>query len=114
VASAAGLMAFMRTLGTALATSVATSVWADGTQVARAELSGVLNGGPAFLDSLTGGGFTTQQGRAMIEQLVERQSAAISASHLFMVIGVLCILVAQLAWVIPKAKPRGAAPMGGH
>jgi DHA2 family multidrug resistance protein len=114
VASAAGLMAFMRTLGTALATSVATSVWADGTQVARAQLSGVLNGGPAFLDSLTGGGFTAQQGRAMIEQLVERQSAAISASHLFMVIGVLCIIVAQLAWVIPKAKPGGAPPMGGH
>lgn len=113
-ASAAGLMAFMRTLGTAVATSAATTMWADGTQTARAALSGTMNGASALLERLGERGVSTEQGRAMIEQLVEKQGAAISASHLFMAIGVLCIVVAQLAWIIPKAKPGGGPIGGGH
>ena len=103
----------MRTLGTAVATSVATTYWADGTQVARAQLSGVLNGGSALLDKLIASGLSDQQGRVVIEQLVEKQSAAISVSHLFLWIGVLCILVAQLAWIIPRAR-TGAGPVASH
>ena len=105
-ASGAGLMAFVRTLGTALATSIATTVWADGTEEARAQLVGVINGGSAFLDKLVANGFTPEQARGVLEQLVEKQGAAISASHLFITIGLLCILVAQLAWIIPR--PKGA------
>lgn len=112
-ASAAGVMAFVRTLGTALATSIATTVWADGTEEARAQLSGVVNGGPAFLDKLTASGFTPEQARAVLEQLVEKQGAAISASHLFVTIGLLCMAVAQLAWIIPKRK-RHLDPVAAH
>ena len=49
----------------------------------------------------------------MLEQLVEKQGAAISASHLFVTIGLLCIAVAQLAWLIPKPK-GGAAAVAAH
>ena len=108
-ASAAGLMAFVRTLGTALATSIATTVWADGTEEARAQLAGLVNGGTAFLEKLTQNGFTQEQARGVLEQLVEKQGAAISASHLFVAVGLLCIVVAQLAWIIPKPKGAKAA-----
>ncbi|MGO4325429.1 MFS transporter, partial [Pseudomonas sp. KB_12] len=43
-ASAAGLMNFCRTLSGAFATSVVTTVWADGASRNHNELSGVLNG----------------------------------------------------------------------
>jgi DHA2 family multidrug resistance protein len=112
-ANAAGLMAFIRTLGTALATSITTTAWADGTEEARAQLSGLINGGGAFLDKLTSQGFTQEQARGVLAQLVEAQGAAISSSHLFVEIGVLCLLVAQLAWLIPKPKP-GGAPIAAH
>jgi len=112
-ASAAGLMAFVRTLATALGTSIVTTQWADGTEQARAQMAGTINGGQAYLDAMMSAGFSLEQARAMLAQLVELQGATISASHLFMVIGVLCILAGQLAWIIPKAKP-GAKPAGAH
>ena len=111
VASAAGLMAFMRTLATALATSVCTTQWETGTQTARAELVGVINGGQAFIDRLVMAGFSPQQARASLAQLVEQQAASISSSGLFVVIGLLCLGAAQLVWFIPKPKGNMAPPM---
>ena len=112
-ASAAGLMAFMRTLCGALATSITTTAWFDGTQEARAQLAGVINGGTAFLEKLSQSGFTQEQARGVLEQLVERQGAAISASHLFVAIGLLCIAAAQLTWIIPRPK-GGVAAVAAH
>ncbi|RKF23000.1 DHA2 family efflux MFS transporter permease subunit [Altericroceibacterium spongiae] len=112
-ASAAGLMAFIRTLATALGTSIITTRWDDGTEEARAQLVGIVNGGQSYMETLTSAGFSVQQAREMLAQLIELQGATISASHLFMEIGVLCIIAAQFAWLIPKARP-GAAPAGGH
>jgi DHA2 family multidrug resistance protein len=112
-ASAAGLMAFMRTLCGALATSIATTAWFDGTQEVRAQLAGIVNGGAAFLDELGTHGFTHEQARGVLEQLVEKQGATISASHLFVAIGLLCIAAAQLTWIIPRPK-GGVAAVAAH
>ncbi|MEH3108304.1 MAG: DHA2 family efflux MFS transporter permease subunit [Sphingomonas fennica] len=113
VASAAGLMAFLRTLGTAVATSASTTIWADGTEAMRAELAGLVNGGQALIDRLAAAGFTPQQARGMLEQMVDRQGAAISADRLFTSVGILCIAAAQLVWLIPKPRKGAAAPAGG-
>ena len=114
VASAAGLMAFMRTLGTAIATSAATTAWANGAQTTRAQLVGVLNGGQALMDRLVASGYSLLQARGMIEQMVDRQSAAIAADHLFVVTGFLCLAAAQLAWLIPKPKRSGRPHAAAH
>jgi len=113
-ASAAGLMAFCRTLATALATSVVTTQWADGTQVARAQLVGVVNGGAGFMERMADAGFSAQQARGMLERMVDLQGATISSGKLFIAVGVLCIFAGQLAWLIPKAKPGARPPAGGH
>ncbi|WEK46442.1 MAG: DHA2 family efflux MFS transporter permease subunit [Candidatus Andeanibacterium colombiense] len=104
-ASAAGLMAFVRTLATAVATSVITTEWADGTQEARAQLAGLGTQADAFVERLQAAGMSMDQARGQLAQLIEQQGAAIAADHLFLVIGVLCVLAGQLAWIIPK--PRG-------
>ena len=111
VASAAGLMAFMRTLGTALATSICTTQWETGTQTARAELAAVVNGGQAFIDRLVMAGFSPQQARGSLAQMVEQQAASISSNGLFVVIGFLCIAAAQLVWLIPKPRKNVPPPM---
>lgn len=114
-ASAAGLMAFVRTLATALATSIITTQWADGTQEARAHLTGLGTQDGSFMDQMMAMGMTLQQARGALAQLLEQQGAAIAANHLFMETAVLCILAAQLIWLIPKPK-RGGPPAaaGGH
>lgn len=109
-ASAAGLMAFVRTLATALATSIITTQWADGTQEARAQLAGLGSQGDAFMEQMRSLGMSMEQARGMLAQLIEQQGAAIAADHLFLVIGVLCIAAAQLAWVIPKPKGGVGGP----
>ena len=114
VASAAGLMAFLRTLGTAIATSAATTAWANGTESARAQLVGLLNGGQAAMDQMVRAGFSMEQARGAIEQLVERQGAALSASSLFVTTGLLCVGAAQLVWLIPKPKLTGRPPPAAH
>ncbi|MXO66090.1 DHA2 family efflux MFS transporter permease subunit [Altericroceibacterium endophyticum] len=113
-ANAAGLMAFVRTLATALGTSIITTQWSDGTERARAALVGTVNGGREYMETLLAQGFTPGQARALLARMMETQGATISASHLFMVIGVLCIFAGQLAWIIPKAKPGAKPPSGAH
>lgn len=114
-ASAAGLMAFARTLATALATSVITTGWADGTQEARSQLVGVGSQDSRFIDQMTAAGMSIEQARGTLAQLIEQQAAAISANHLFLLLAVLCILAAQLAWLIPKPQNQGdGAPVALH
>ena len=52
VASAAGVMNFLRTMSGAVGTAVAMTIWYDGAQGKRAELSGVLNGADQTMQSL--------------------------------------------------------------
>lgn len=113
-ASAAGLMAFVRTLATALATSIITTQWADGTQEARAQLAGLGTQADAFVDRMRGLGMSMEQARAQLAQLIEQQGAAIAADHLFLITAVLCVLAAQLAWVIPKPKGGVGGPVSAH
>ena len=46
---AAGVMNFLRTMSGAVATAIGTTMWYDGAQNLRAQLSGVLNGAAATM-----------------------------------------------------------------
>ena len=52
VASAAGVMNFLRTMAGAVGTAIVTTMWYDGAQGIRSELSGALNGAEATMQSL--------------------------------------------------------------
>ena len=58
VASAAGVMNFLRTMAGAVAVAISTTLWYDGAQEKRDGLSGVLHGTQAAIDGLMAKGYT--------------------------------------------------------
>src|SRR6478672_11305996 len=74
VASAAGVMNFLRTMSGAIATAIGTTMWYDGAQNLRAQLSGVLNGASATMQSLQARGFTPDQSRQFLSNVVDGQA----------------------------------------
>jgi DHA2 family multidrug resistance protein len=104
VASAAGVMNFLRTMAGAVATAVATTMWYDGAQGARAELSGVLNGASATMQSLQARGLTPEQSRQMISNLVDGQATALATGSIFVTAAIVFAAAASIVWLAPRPK----------
>jgi len=101
-ASAAGLMNFCRTLSGAFATSVVTTVWADGASRNHNELSGVLNGAQSTMDQLQGVGLTPEQARGTLDNMVQSQGVMLATNQVFMAMAVLFVVAALIVWLAPK------------
>lgn len=113
-ASAAGLQNFLRTLGGAFAASVATTYWFNQTQANRSVLTGTLNDPEGTMRALEGAGFSHEQARGMIDQLVEQQGTMLSTNHIFLVAAVFFIAAALMIWLVPKPPPGAQGAMGAH
>jgi DHA2 family multidrug resistance protein len=109
-ASAAGVMSFCRTLAAAMGTSLATTAWENGTHAKRSELVDVLNQPQQVIDTAKTVGLSTEQGRGLLDQLVEMQSYALSTNHIFIVAGIIFLGAAAIIWMAPR--PRSAPPPG--
>jgi DHA2 family multidrug resistance protein len=111
VASAAGVMNFLRTMSGAIGTAIAMTIWYDGAQAARAELSGVLNGAQQTMQSLQLRGFTVEQSRQMISQMVDGQASALATGSIFVTAAIVFAAAASIVWLAPRPKRAVAA---GH
>ncbi len=58
---------------------------------------------------LHAGGFTSQQGYALLNNLVDNQAYMLSANDIFYVSGFLFVVLAGLVW-LARPKMGGAAP----
>ncbi len=74
MASAAGVMNFLRTMAGAVGTAIVTTIWYDGAQAIRDQLSGVLNGAQSTMETLQARGYSIEQSRQIISQTVDGQS----------------------------------------
>ncbi len=105
-ASAAGVMSFLRTLAAAIGTSIGSTLWQNGAQQNRAELTNVLNGSDQVIATMTQRGFSPEQGRGMIERLVEQESFALATNHIFALAAVIFFASAAIIWLAPRpARP---------
>ena len=111
VASAAGVMNFLRTMSGAIGTAVAMTVWYDGAQSARAQLSGVLNGAQQTMQSLQMRGFSVEQSRQMVSQMVDGQASALATGSIFVTAAIVFAAAASIVWLAPRPKHAVAA---GH
>jgi len=111
VASAAGVMNFLRTMSGAVGTALATTVWYDGAQAKRAELSGVLNGASQTMQSLQAHGYTLEQSRQTISNLVDGQATALATGSVFVTAAIVFAAAASIVWLAPRPKHAVAA---GH
>ncbi|MDP3907327.1 DHA2 family efflux MFS transporter permease subunit [Novosphingobium sp.] len=113
VASAAGLLSFIRTVAGAAGTALSTSIWDSSTRETRAELAGTLNGADGTMAQLQAAGMSEGQARAMIERLVEAQAATVGSNYVFAVSAVALFIAAWLVWLAPRPKTMpGQAAMG--
>ncbi|WP_374529935.1 MFS transporter, partial [Novosphingobium sp.] len=112
-ASAAGLLSFMRTISGAIGTALSTAFWDDASRQSRDQMVGTLGeNANAAAAKLQAAGYTEPQARAMIERLVDAQSATVGASHVFWMAATVLFIAAWLPWLAkrPKVLFSGAAP----
>ncbi len=111
-ASAAGLFAFMRTMGLAFGTSLSLAYWDNQSRVAGAELAGKVNS-VATQAVLTERGFSFEQGRTIIAQLVDKEAITLATDKIFLLTGLITIAISGLVWLLPRPRLSGP-PGGGH
>ncbi|MFZ2996111.1 DHA2 family efflux MFS transporter permease subunit [Sphingobium sp.] len=100
-ASAAGLQNFLRTMAIAIATSLVLTGWSDSQRVSRNELVGVLQ--PADVQAqLSASGFSFEQARQTISNLVEQEAIAIAVDHIFFISALVLFLASTLVWLAPR------------
>ncbi|SFG25657.1 MFS transporter, DHA2 family, multidrug resistance protein [Novosphingobium sp. CF614] len=112
-ASAAGLANFGRTLAAAAATAIVTTVWSNMARSDGAELAGSLNGAQAASSALQAGGFSAQQARGAIAEMVGLQAVTNATTHLFALSAVALFLAATAIWLAPR-PPRDIKLAAGH
>jgi DHA2 family multidrug resistance protein len=113
VASAAGLMNFLRTMSGAVATAIGVTMWENGSQTARDTLTGTLNGTQATMSALQAHGFGVEQSRAFVSQLVDSQASAITTVNLFELFAVILFGAAAIIWLAPKPA-HAVDPSASH
>ena len=98
-ASAAGLQNFVRTLAGAFATSLATTMWEREAKIAHENLAGLVHPLPP------GAGFTPEQGRLILERIVQTESVTLATNAIFWACTGLFAIAALLVWLAPKPRP---------
>ncbi|BCL94589.1 DHA2 family efflux MFS transporter permease subunit [Ralstonia pseudosolanacearum] len=114
MASAAGLMNFLRTLSGAFATSLITTLWDDRATLHHAELVGVSDGDGSVRTMLEGAGSTLDAINQSIDQLLTSQSVMLATNDIMAWVGVAFVLAASAIWLAPKPRRTVAPGTGGH
>ncbi len=121
IPAASGLMNFARISAGSFATSITTTLWDRRATLHHEQLVEQLTGSNAAMTQamahLHAGGFTSQQGYALLNNLVDVQSYMLGANDIFYVSGFLFVVLAGVVWLARPAKAGAAskeAAAGAH
>lgn len=112
IASAAGVMSFLRTMAGAVGTSVSTTLYDNSASVARSEIVSRMNAGQT-VDTLQSIGFSLNQVRGLIERAVTQESYALAVNHIFLLSAIVFAGAALIIWLSPRPK-HAVAPGAAH
>ena len=101
VASAAGLQNFLRTMASAIATSVVLTLWDDAQRVSRSEIISSMRPDET-LGQLTNDGFSNPQAWGVIDNVVNQQAISVGVNHVFLLSTGALFFAAMLVWLSPK------------
>jgi DHA2 family multidrug resistance protein len=113
MASAAGLMNFLRTMSGAVATAIGVTMWENGSQTSRDSLTATLNNAQGSMQALQSRGLGVEQSRMFISQLVDSQATALSTINLFALFAAILAGAAAIIWLAPKPK-HAVEPGAAH
>jgi DHA2 family multidrug resistance protein len=111
VASAAGLQSFMRTIATAVATSITLSYWGDTQRLARSDAVAVLQP-EAAQTSLSSLGFPPDQIRQVLSNMVDLEATTLALIHTFWATTAILLFAAALIWLAPRPAKSGGMSIG--
>ncbi|MBY8825738.1 DHA2 family efflux MFS transporter permease subunit [Sphingomonas colocasiae] len=111
-ASAAGVMSFLRTMAAAIATSISTTMWDNSSRVARSEITSQLNS-DGTVDAMTAQGFSLDQVRIVVAQVVDKEAYALATNHIFLLSAFVFMASAMIIWMTPRPS-RAVAPGAAH
>jgi DHA2 family multidrug resistance protein len=122
IPAASGLSNFLRILGGAFGTSIATTVWEDRAAFHHAQLAEQIQSGRevavATLQGLGNAGLSANQPLALVNRLMDQQAFMLAADDVFMVSAGIFILLIPLVWLAKKQGPSGPgaadAAAGAH
>ena len=114
VASAAGVLAFMRTATGAIGTALATSTWDANTRASRDAMVGTLNDASGAITRMEASGMSMVQARSSLERLVDGQAATTALITMFGIAAVVMVSASGLVWFGPKPRLGAKAPVSGH
>ncbi|WP_180126752.1 MULTISPECIES: DHA2 family efflux MFS transporter permease subunit [unclassified Acinetobacter] len=103
MASAAGLMNFLRTMAGAIGASIAVTIWDDHTKVARSEMVSNLQV-TEVQNTLVNHGMSSEAALGYISSLVNKEALTLSANHVFLVLTGVFIFAALIIWLCPRPK----------
>lgn len=105
IASAAGLMNFLRTMAGAIGASIAVTLWDDHAKLARSEMVSTMH----IEDSqnkLVATGMSPETALSAISRMVDKEALTMSVNHVFMIFALLFLLAGLLIWLCPKPKTQ--------
>lgn len=111
LASAAGLMNFLRTMAGAIGASIAVTIWDDHAKVARSEMVSNLHSDDVY-NTLIQSGFSSDTALGTISNLVDKESITMSSDHVFLIFSLVFVFAGLIIWLSPKPKQqlKGPAP----
>ena len=104
MASAAGLMSFLRTVSGAFATSLTNTAWEDGIKLRYAELVEQLDRFGDALQGLQRAGLSLEAARATLSRLTEVQAVMLATNQLFLVMALVFFVAACTIWLAPRPR----------
>lgn len=111
MASAAGLMNFLRTMAGAIGASIAVTLWDDYAKVARSEMVSNLHVNEVQ-NTLMQKGMSSESALAYISSLVDKEALTLSANHVFFILSMIFVFAALIIWLCPKhQKGVGGQPI---
>jgi DHA2 family multidrug resistance protein len=115
MASAAGLMNFMRTTAGAFGASVATTAWDNISNARHADLAGMLNKPQQTLDAFKAMGFTASQSVGQLDNMVQGQAVMLATDRVFLGCAAVFVIASLSIWLAPRPQSiTGGPAAGGH
>lgn len=117
MASASGVLNFMRYFLAALSASLTTTLWDERLIVHHSQLAETINPGTSsgFQESIAAAGLSATQGLALIEQQITMEAAVLGANDVYFVTSIIMLSVSCIVWFTRPARRTTAAPIDpGH
>lgn len=105
MASAAGVMSFLRTMAGAIGASTAITFWDDHAKLARSELVSNLNI-TEVQSNLQHHGFSSETILDLISNVVDKEAITLSVDYVFLLFTMVFMFAGLLIWLCPKPKNK--------